>query len=472
MKYIGTKEIEISKIKSCRFPARTEKEEKEDIENLTKSTKKYLINPISVRIINNSNILSKDDEYEIMAGERRLQSFINNDIEKIEAKIYDDVSDLDAMMFTFKENVQRKNININDRDRYIYNMWIVGKWDEKTKTGFKYIKDLAREIEMNENTVREIISAGEEKAKFNSIVIQSATTRDLIRTKSLVEHPDLREKLLEKEQKKEINTEEMEIMSKKIKESIDEGLDKDVIKNVIDITSKDKKESNYFMQYEKNARVDQGTPGVVYGDLNKNKLNKNNTNKNESNMITPEKFGDVLDVIKKSPIDIQEKLAKGKITTEDAKTINKFETKGQREIAEKEIKYREHIKAKNIEKVEAKTKEKIDDLQSKAQKLKENPDIVFDNRRNISTPEEHDKVYMDEFSSITRDTSDFNSRLKIKNIKTDLGKEHAIKCSMMNYNIWRTVLINAGVIIKSDVIKTDFKVVETVDDVNNLVVKI
>ena len=453
MEFVETKEIETSKIKHCKFPARTDKEEKEDMDNLSSSTQKYLINPISVRIINDND--KEKYEYEIMSGERRLQSFVNNGKDKIKAEIYDNVSDIEAMMFTFKENVQRKNVSINDRDRYIYNMWIAGKWNEDTKVGFKYIKDLAKSIDMNENTVVQIISAGEEKTKLNNTVIQNATTYDLKKTRPLVEYPDLREKLLEKEQKKEITAEEMETMSKKIKESLDNGIDKNIIKNVIDTTSK------------KDNRVEQPKNVITVNNLHAQAHVPINRVEQPKKSINLEQFGDVLDTLRNSPIDVQEKLAKGTITVETAKEINKFETKEQRDKIAKELRDEDYVKTKKIEKIDTKTKEKIDykirDLQDKAQKLKENPDIVFDNTRYMNTPEEHDKQYIEAFSDITRDTSIFNSTMKIKNIKTDLGKEHAIKCATMNYNIWRTVLINAGAIIKSDVIKTDFDVIDIVN---------
>ena len=165
-----------------------------------------------------------------MAGARR---FVATKEYYMFAKVYENVSDLKAMVLGLVENAHRKNPDILVRDAYIYIVW--KKW--KADGEFKYIKDLAKEISMSESMLSSIISGGELKEKSQSPAIQKATSQDLDRTKSLSNLPDIRDDLLKKEQNNQLNSESLEKISKEIKNEIDKGTKKEVVVKALELTN-------------------------------------------------------------------------------------------------------------------------------------------------------------------------------------------------------------------------------------------
>ncbi len=200
----------------------------EDIKNMSDSIDTNgLINEIDVRL--------KDGKYELIAGGRR---FVATKEDEILAKIYEDVSDIDAMILGLNENIHRKDLDGNVIDAYIYKIWTKGK--------FKYIKDFAKEINKSPNMLGVIISAGRTKEKMASPVVQRATSRDLERTKPLADHLDIREYILKKEQECKLNAEEIEDISKEIKRKIDNGVEKEVIIKSLEIIIDKNTEKKYL----------------------------------------------------------------------------------------------------------------------------------------------------------------------------------------------------------------------------------
>jgi hypothetical protein len=171
-----------------------------------------------------------------MAGARR---FIATKEDEISAKIYENVSDLKAMIIGLEENLHIKNLDINVRDAYIYKIWNKGK----ESGDFKYMKDLAKEVSLSPTVLSAILSAGEVKEKTESTVIQKATSWDLERTKSLSDHPDIREKLLKKQQDNQLTSEGIEQISRNIKVEMKTGTKKEgrILweENVVYMTIKD-----------------------------------------------------------------------------------------------------------------------------------------------------------------------------------------------------------------------------------------
>ncbi len=195
----------------------------EDIESLSTSIKNNgMINEIDVRI--------KNDKFELICGARR---FIAEKEDEILAKIYENVSDLKAMIIGLEENLQIKNLDINVRDAYIYKIWKKGK----ESGDFKYMKDLAKEISISPAVLSAIISAGEVKEKTASPVIQKATSWDLERTKPLSDHPDIREKLLKKQQDNQLTSEGVEKISRNIKVEMNTGTEKEVVVKALEVAS-------------------------------------------------------------------------------------------------------------------------------------------------------------------------------------------------------------------------------------------
>ena len=96
------KEIEVNKIRFNPYQPRQDIEE-DALEELSMSIMRYgLMQPISVRQINS-------DEYELIAGERRLRACRNIGLEKIYARIMK-VNGTDSAVLALIENIQRENL--------------------------------------------------------------------------------------------------------------------------------------------------------------------------------------------------------------------------------------------------------------------------------------------------------------------------------------------------------------------------
>ncbi|MBU1887804.1 MAG: ParB/RepB/Spo0J family partition protein [Candidatus Omnitrophica bacterium] len=102
----GVINIPIDKIKVNKFQPRKEFD-KDTLKDLTSSIKeKGLIQPVLVRY--------KDNEYELIAGERRFRAAKMLDLKEIPA-IVKNVSDLDSLELSIIENVQREDLNPIDQ---------------------------------------------------------------------------------------------------------------------------------------------------------------------------------------------------------------------------------------------------------------------------------------------------------------------------------------------------------------------
>lgn len=96
------KEIDINKIQFNPYQPRQEIEE-DALEELSMSIMRYgLMQPISVRKLNS-------DQYELIAGERRLRACRNIGLEKIYARIMK-VNGTDSAVLALIENIQRENL--------------------------------------------------------------------------------------------------------------------------------------------------------------------------------------------------------------------------------------------------------------------------------------------------------------------------------------------------------------------------
>src|SRR3989338_3510885 len=102
----GIKNIPISKVKENKYQPR-EDFNQETLDNLAASIKeKGFIQPVLVRL--------KDNEYELIAGERRLRAAKKLGYTEIPA-IIKEATDLDSLELSIIENIQRENLNPIDQ---------------------------------------------------------------------------------------------------------------------------------------------------------------------------------------------------------------------------------------------------------------------------------------------------------------------------------------------------------------------
>ena len=102
----GIKNIPISKVKANKYQPR-EDFNQETLDNLAASIKeKGFIQPVLVRL--------KDNEYELIAGERRLRAAKKLGYTEIPA-IIKEATDLDSLELSIIENIQRENLNPIDQ---------------------------------------------------------------------------------------------------------------------------------------------------------------------------------------------------------------------------------------------------------------------------------------------------------------------------------------------------------------------
>jgi len=102
----GVRHIPIEKIKASKYQPR-EDFNQEALDDLANSIReKGFIQPVLVR--------SKDNEYELIAGERRLRAAKKLGYKEIPA-IIKEASDLDSLEISIIENIQREDLNPIDQ---------------------------------------------------------------------------------------------------------------------------------------------------------------------------------------------------------------------------------------------------------------------------------------------------------------------------------------------------------------------
>lgn len=274
-------------------------EELEDMGSSIETTGQ--IHPLYVRIINS--------KYELISGGRRYVAAKHySKLKKLEAKVVE-ASELDARELAHQENQHRKNQDSKIRDTEYYITWKMGKKEGR----YKSEADFAKMVSLRIPKIKEII-AGELKDEFkDNVVIQNATTADITATKPLSLHPEIREKVLDRVQKKEILNKDIVTVSKDLKESIDTGTGEDNVTKVIDL------------MVSKNTETD-------------------NIDDSDPVRFQPEKLKDFLGTIKDSPQDVVDKFVEGKISVEVAKAAKDFETSKAREQIIAEVRKKEEKK--------------------------------------------------------------------------------------------------------------------------------
>lgn len=379
-----------------------------------------MINEIDVRLI--------DGRYELMAGARR---FVATKEDDILAKVYENVSDLKAMVIGLVENAHRKNPDILMRDAYIYKVWKKGKADGE----FKYIKDLAKEINMSENMLSIIISGGGQKEKSQSPVIQKATSRDLDRTKSLSNLPDIREDLLKKEQDNQLTSEGLEKISKEIKNEMDKGTKKEVVVKALELTNNTVKKYLKSNSPGESSGTSPPSPEII-------------------GKISDKTFKDVLKTYKESPQDVKEKWEKGEIDIKDAKDLSKFESKDARDQVLKEIKTiddKKEVAQKIYDKdrelnIEIRKKQEEEVKKTGDTKLKTEFDVELEKKLEMESNKDnvHDEKFIDRYQRLSSYTLETFKHFHPKRLKTEESKKTVSEIIRNIYNLYHEVLIETG----------------------------
>lgn len=367
--------INIENIRTGKYIIRTEKENKEDIENLAESIKyDGLLHPIGVTKLD-------DDHYELIYGDRRLKASMLLNEKEIDAKIYEEMDDIEAIEKCIIENYHRKDLSPNDKDKSIYYAWKIGKESGK----YKSIYDMSKKVSISESTLRRIIYASEEKEKIENIndnIIQNATTRDLDRTKTITAFPNIRKKLLKLNQEKKIQALDLDSISDTIKAA---DIREEIVKKAIELAAEEKK-------------------------------------------IDPEKFDRLIDVIKKSPEDIQEKIINKKITIDEAIKINKygFATKEEREQIIAESQKFDELNKKSVERHIAVRQKQADTIKEGKDPLvlgiKTGIDRDRENKLERNEPNHYDETYINEYAKLYSDILRIFGIFSISKMRTEEGK--------------------------------------------------
>lgn len=396
-----------------------ENEENEDIKGLSSSFESSgMINEIDVRL--------KDGRYELMAGARR---FVATKEDKIWTKVFEDVSDLKAMILGLTENLQRKGPDPNVRDTYIYKVWKKGKESGE----FTCQKDLSGEIGINEKVLSVIIMAGDTKEKTKSSIIQKATSWDLERTKSLSEYPDMREDLLKREQVNQLAPKDMENISKKIMCEMDGGTKKDVIVEVLGLID-----------------------NTVNRDLqsNLNTVSSDTSPRKIVSKISEEHFNDVLITYKSSPEDVKEKWKKGEIGLKDVKDVKDFKTPEARKQVLKEIKVIENKKEvaqiifNKDREMNIKIRKKQEDDMKKigCTQLRTEFDVEFEKKLDMESNKDsiHDEDIVNRYQRLSSYTLGAFTHFHPRKLRTIEGKKAVLEIIRNLYGLYHDVLVDVG----------------------------
>lgn len=417
-----------------------ENETEEENQNLSASIKKSgLINEIDVRLI--------EGRYELMAGARRFVATKDDDIL---VKVYEDVSDLKAMILGLTENLQRKNPDVNLRDSYIYKVWIKGNEEGY----FKYVKDLAKEIGMSEATLNIILYAGDLKDKVKLPEIQNATSRELYRIKPILGHLDIVVDLLRKLRNNQLNSLELENISGDIKSELDKGTDKDIIMKSLELAGYTV--NNTVKKYFKSDSPSESSLETTR-IINSDDIASESTECEQmvvAGKISDKIFKEILVTYKDSPDDIKEKLDKKEISVDNARIVNQFETPERRDYVLKDINRLEKSQ-KTSNEVHEYDKRMIIDTRLK-QQCDINKTGTTESKTRLDMEDEkkfeeeanrdriHDQKYLDRYQRMSSYILETVSHYNPKNLRTEDIKRKASIIFKSHYELLYDILVDIG----------------------------
>ncbi len=203
-------EINIENIIPNRSQPRKNFDEKTLLE-LSNSIKTYgIIQPVTVRQIN-------DEEYELIAGERRLKAAKISGFEKVPAVIMT-VEDDDSAAIALIENLQRENLNfLEEAEAY----------DKIVKEFNITQNELAEKIGKTQSTIANKMRILKLPEKVKKIIVENNLSERHARALLKLNDEEIQLKILEKVIKKDLNVSSTE----KLIKSIVEDLKKEKINN-------------------------------------------------------------------------------------------------------------------------------------------------------------------------------------------------------------------------------------------------
>lgn len=204
------KMLPVDKIRPNPFQPR-EMFDKEKLQELAESIKESdLVQPILVR---------KDgDSYEIIAGERRWRAYQFAGLKEIPAIIREPrPDDIEARELSLIENWHRVNLESQEAEKFIYDLWRDGQ-----RTGrYKSISDMARKLGINERVLRMIIQAHEDRKSLGEPKVGTSSElsyRDFHEVRPLKDEPELWKRVLELRAEDKVTQLELRQLSNIIKE--------------------------------------------------------------------------------------------------------------------------------------------------------------------------------------------------------------------------------------------------------------
>ena len=383
-------EIPINKIRPAIWQPR-ERFDKTKLQELGNSIKELgLIQPITVR--------KQGDGYQIIAGERRWRAWELTGKPTIPAVIKD-VNDFEAKEISFAENYQREDLSDIEKEKFIFELYTAG-----INKRYSSIRDIERRTGIPESTIRGLLESYNVRIEMRNAsalpcalplrqVIEEVSTQDIQVTKPIESNPEARLELLR------IRIESPEKLS--------QSETRTVAKAVCEVNT------------------EQQVP--VIHMVGEGKL--------ESKDLL--KF---VSVLKKSSPEVQEKLLKSEITTEDAEDINLFTVpEQQKQVLEEKVLFREGVILSKQE-LEINDKANILEKVELAAAIKQGkvPIIKIDNSK-ITTEEFDFKTFQTAFLTIIG----FNASY-VKYVKIDALKRQYIKYLMNLKRFIDETLIQLG----------------------------
>lgn len=431
MKELEIRNIDINKIHASENQSR-EMPDKEELEQLAKNVDKIgLLNPITVRNFNG--------EYQLVAGGRRWRAFQMLGKKEIQAKVVE-ANDTEAAIMGIAENYHRKDLSIKEKEKNIYNAWKLGRdgmFDNKmgamsewTNIPLTYLKT--------------IIASEKEKESLKSEIIQNATAKDLERTRSIKDIPDIREELLKLEQQTEKNEKtgrdvhsvitalELEPIVGAFKKAKNANISDDILKDITKLIA-DKKINPSEVE-EVTVSITE-TPKEIQEEVINAVM--------QYGKIEPHQIKNFVNLLKESPEDIQKRLLKKEIDIEEAKKVNIFPTKEQRNQVIEERKIMKKQMQRDIERHTDIRKQQADEIDlGKEPTISTRQDIDKLERIKANIPEEQDRRMLESIRDY-RLSFIFKADY-IKHMNLDINKREAIEHIWNIYERCYNILIELG----------------------------
>lgn len=169
--------------------------DKEAIKELAESIlSNGLVNPIIVRQENKNN-------YVIVAGERRFKAHQVAKLNKIDAFVREYKNDMEWMVESLIENLQREDLTSIERENYVYKIWETGLFKTKNdlarKLGYRVDKD-------GHSFISDLILAKEERDSLEKAGVRTHDINTEIIKKAKTLDPDSKKEIYKKLGNKEI----------------------------------------------------------------------------------------------------------------------------------------------------------------------------------------------------------------------------------------------------------------------------